>query len=79
VAAHPDFLPARLALGHYYRDRGDAIKDPGGKYTEAIVHKSLVLRLQAQRVERDRPVSRLCRPRLIGWPSRPRSCDPQGR
>lgn len=31
VAAHPDFLPARMSLGRYYQSLGDAIKDPGAK------------------------------------------------
>jgi tetratricopeptide (TPR) repeat protein len=35
VAAHPDFLPARLSLGRHYKSLGDAIKDPGAKSAEA--------------------------------------------
>ena len=31
VAAHPDFFPARMSLGRYYQDLGDAIKDPAAK------------------------------------------------
>jgi tetratricopeptide (TPR) repeat protein len=31
VAAHPDFLPARMSLGRYYESLGDAIKEPGAK------------------------------------------------
>ncbi|MCA1561021.1 MAG: hypothetical protein LC753_09885 [Acidobacteria bacterium] len=31
VAAHPDFVPARVSLGRYYEGLGDAIKDPGAK------------------------------------------------
>ena len=31
VAAHPDFAPARISLGRYYEDLGDAIKDTEAK------------------------------------------------
>ena len=35
AAAHPDFVPVRLALGRYYTDLGDAIKDPAPKSAAA--------------------------------------------
>ena len=31
VAAHPDFLPARMSLGRHYESLGDAIKAPGAQ------------------------------------------------